>query len=246
MVSGDGLVHEVVNALCKTNRVEMPVVALPGGSSNAMASVLCENSGLPCTLFNSAYVAIKGNPTKLDITRINRENGPPIYSFLSVSWGFIADTDIGSDKLRWCGTFRYDIYGFWRLLKLRKYSGVLTIWDDSGETVESGGFLSFISCNLPFIGTDMHVAPRAALNDGFNDLLLVRSEHVGRFGLAKVLLKQDSGRHLDLQQLRYIKARKWRLAPNPPPGIFSIDGEMYPAEPIEAEVVQGLALTLAL
>ena len=65
MVSGDGLVHEVVNALCKTNRVEMPVVALPGGSSNAMASVLCENSGLPCTLFNSAYVAIKGNPTKV-------------------------------------------------------------------------------------------------------------------------------------------------------------------------------------
>jgi len=61
-----------------------------------------------------------------------------------------------------------------------------------------------------------------------------------------VLLRQDSGRHVDLQQLRYIKARKWRLVPNTPAGIYSIDGEMYPAGPIEVEVMQGLALTLAL
>ena len=246
VVSGDGLMHEVVNALCKMGRVEVPVAALPGGSSNAMACVLCENSGLPCTLFNSAYVTIKGKSAKLDITRINRENEPPIYSFLSVSWGFIADTDIGSDTLRWLGSLRFNLYGLWRLMRLRRYSGTLTMWEDSGEVTESGGFLSFISCNLPFIGVGMHVAPRAALNDGFNDLLFVRSEHTGRFGLARVLLRQDSGRHLDLQQLHYVKARRWRLVPNVPEGIFSIDGEMYPAGPIEAEVVPGLALTLAL
>lgn len=245
-MSGDGLVHEVINALCKMERAETPVAALPGGSSNAMACVICENSGLPCTLFNSAYVTIKGKCTKLDITRINRENQLPIYSFLSVSWGFIADTDIGSDKLRWLGTLRFDLYGFWRLIRLHRYSGSLTMWDEGGEVTESGGFLSFISCNLPFIGVGMHVAPRAALNDGFNDLLFVRSEHIGRFGLAKVLLRQDSGRHLDLPQLRYIKTTRWRLVPNVPEGIFSIDGEMYPAGPIEAEVVPGLALTLAL
>ena len=244
VVSGDGLVHEVINALCKGNKGSIPVSALPGGSGNAMSAVICANSNFPASLSNSAYITIKGTPTPLDITRIDRENESPVYSFLSVSWGFIADTDIGSDHLRWLGALRFDVYGLWRLMRLRRYAGTLTIMQDSGETTETGGFLSFISCNLPYIGIDMHVAPHASLNDGCNDLMFVRSEHVGRFGLAKVLLRQDSGQHMTLQQLRYVKSRRWRLAPNAPAGIYSIDGEMYTAGNIEAEVVQGMAATL--
>lgn len=242
--SGDGLVHEVVNALCTIGNTELPVAALPGGSANAMACVMCDRSGLQCSLFNSAFAIIRGRRTRMDVTRLQGIGESPVYSFLSVAWGFIADVDIGSERFRWLGSMRFDIYGFWKLLRLKRYNGRLTIYGESGEIVESGGFLYFLSCNLPFIGTDMHVAPRAQIDDGCNDLLFVRAENVGRFGLAKVLLKQDGGEHLNLRQLQYVKCRRWALAPTS--GIYSIDGELYPARDITAEVMQGAISTLAL
>ena len=243
-VSGDGLVHEVINVLCATGKGEVPISALPGGSANAFSCMLCDHSGLSCSLPNSAYVTIRGTPTPLDITKLTGLLDRPVFSFLSVSWGFIADVDIGSEKLRWIGAMRFDVYGLWKLFRLKRYQGRVVIYGESGEMVENGLFLSFISCNLPFIGTDMHVAPRAAMNDGCNDLLYVRAERTGRWKLAQVLLRQDKGEHLGLRQLQYVKCRRWRLDPGE--GIYSVDGELYEARGVEAEVLQGYARTLTL
>ena len=54
----------------------------------------------------------------MDIIEFERKNKPPVYSFLSLSWGYIADLDIGSEKLRFLGGIRFEVYGAWRLLFL--------------------------------------------------------------------------------------------------------------------------------
>lgn len=45
------------------------------------------------------------------------------FSFLSLEWALAADIDIESESLRFLGAARFDVYGFIRLLWLRKYRG---------------------------------------------------------------------------------------------------------------------------
>jgi len=45
------------------------------------------------------------------------------WSFLSTEWAIVADMDLESERLRCLGAARFDVYGAWRGLCLRKYSG---------------------------------------------------------------------------------------------------------------------------
>ena len=237
IVSGDGLVHEAINALCRREDGDLarmfPISVIPAGSANALAQVVCDLSGEPVSPEICALLAIKGTQYPMDISRVNFASGQVIYSFLSVCWAFIADVDIESERCRCCGACRFDVYGFWRILALRRYAGRIT-WDD-GEY--NGPIPYFMACNAPFIGTGMNVAPRADITDGMNDIVML--EDVGRIALTRVLLRQDAGSHVSLPYLKYYKTKKWRLEPEESSrrGIYSIDGELYDVENIEVEVL---------
>jgi YegS/Rv2252/BmrU family lipid kinase len=244
VVSGDGLVHEVINAICKRDDGDLarmfPVSVIPAGSANALAQVICDKSGEKVTPENCAFIAIKGRSSPFDISLVRFASGSVVYSFLSVFWAFIADVDIGSENCRCCGACRFDLYGFWRVLALRRYSGTIT-WDDGEYT---GNIIYFNACNTPYIGEGMNNAPNAQINDGMNDLILLGD--VGRMALIRVLLRQDAGTHLNSPDLKYIKTKKWTLNPGTRPGILSIDGEVFNSEPIEVECLQNYATVFLL
>ena len=44
-----------------------------------------------------------------------------IFSFLSLTWAFISEADLGSESLRFLGETRFEVYGAWRLIALRSY-----------------------------------------------------------------------------------------------------------------------------
>ncbi|KAG0042321.1 hypothetical protein BGZ83_000604 [Gryganskiella cystojenkinii] len=94
VVSGDGVLHEVINGLLSRpdwdRARRLPVGIIPAGSGNAFA------------------------------TSIDR---PRLYAMLLFSWGMMADSDIESDKFRWLGSLRFEIAGFIRVLRLRRYPG---------------------------------------------------------------------------------------------------------------------------
>jgi len=83
----------------------------------------------------------------------------------------------------------------------------VTWTDEEGEHDETNQFIYFVVCNTPFIGIGLNFAPKASIEDGMNDILFVRG-NIGRRGLLQVLLREDSGRHVDLPQLNYLKASK--------------------------------------
>ena len=56
----------------------------------------------------------------MDLLRLETSEGNYIYSFLSFAWGVIADCDINSEKLRWIGELRYDLYGAYSWLKYKR------------------------------------------------------------------------------------------------------------------------------
>lgn len=49
----------------------------------------------------------------------------PIYSFLSVNWGILADIDIESEKIRFLGGYRFETWALWRILNTKSYKGTI-------------------------------------------------------------------------------------------------------------------------
>ncbi|KAF9890286.1 sphinganine kinase lcb4 [Aspergillus nanangensis] len=109
--SGDGLPYEVFNGLAKKpNALEamakVAVAMLPCGSGNAMAWNLYGTGSVSV----SALTIIKGLRTSIDLVSFTQGNSRTL-SFLSQSFGIIAESDLGTDNIRWMGAHRFT-YGF--------------------------------------------------------------------------------------------------------------------------------------
>ena len=99
-VSGDGIPHEVFNGLyintTRKDPLNVPGTLLPGGSSNGLTQNCFETSDMDL----ATIALIKNVPTKVDLCQIKTLNSEPLISFLSTSFGLIADLDIGTENLR--------------------------------------------------------------------------------------------------------------------------------------------------
>lgn len=119
--SGDGLPYEVLNGFAKRpNAAEalakVAVVMIPCGSGNAMAWNLFGTNSVSL----SALAVIKGLRTPLDLVSITQRK-TRLLSFLSQSYGIVAESDLGTDHLRWMGAARFT-YGFLaRVMRQAKY-----------------------------------------------------------------------------------------------------------------------------
>ena len=119
--SGDGLPHEVFNGLGKQAKArsalsKVAVVQLPCGTGNAMSK------SVNGTMSNSlaALAVVKGVRTPLDLVSITQGDSRTL-SFLSQSFGIIAEADLGTEHIRWMGDSRF-LYGI--LIRLLRK----TIW----------------------------------------------------------------------------------------------------------------------
>ncbi|KAI9698925.1 MAG: sphinganine kinase lcb4 [Candelina mexicana] len=109
--SGDGLPHEVFNGLGKKKNAwqalsQIAVVQLPCGSGNAMSWNL---NGTDSPSLAALYI-VKGIQTPLDLISITQGNRRTL-SFLSQAVGVVAESDLGTENLRWMGSARFT-YGF--------------------------------------------------------------------------------------------------------------------------------------
>lgn len=99
--SGDGIIHEVVNALYHRNddSLEHSILGvIPGGSSNGFAKCICDESKEDFTPEICSYIIAKGQYKKIDILEIESKNSEKkIYSFLNITYGLISDIDLNSE-----------------------------------------------------------------------------------------------------------------------------------------------------
>ncbi|KAJ2158115.1 Sphingosine kinase 1 [Coemansia sp. RSA 552] len=140
-VSGDGLLHEILNGLLLrpdwSKYRNIPLGIIPTGTGNGLAK------SLDCIWPEQAAVAIvKAQKRPIDIMCATLASGHVEYCFLSMTWGLIADIDIESERMRWAGPARLDLYGTIRLMNLRYYGGRLhylpaTVEPDSEDNQES-------------------------------------------------------------------------------------------------------------
>lgn len=119
--SGDGLPYEVFNGLgkrpdAKKALSKIAVVNIPGGSGNAMSWNL--NGTDSASLATLAI--IKGIPTPLDLVSVTQGNTRTL-SFLSQSLGIVAESDLGTENMRWMGGARFTVGFLARLAKKTVY-----------------------------------------------------------------------------------------------------------------------------
>ncbi|KAJ7940613.1 ATP-NAD kinase-like domain-containing protein [Mycena leptocephala] len=115
IVSGDGLIHEVLNGFAHhkqpMNAFRIPLAPVPTGTGNGLSlNILGLADGFDVCA--AALNVIKGLPMKVDVFSVT-QNGKRSISFMSQSLGLAADLDIGTENLRWMGETRF-MYGFLR------------------------------------------------------------------------------------------------------------------------------------
>ncbi|KAL4067981.1 ATP-NAD kinase-like domain-containing protein [Scleroderma yunnanense] len=113
IVSGDGLIHEVLNGFLNHAQSEkafcIPIAPIPAGSGNGLSlNLLGLQDGLdPCA---AALNVLKGHALKVDLFSFTQGNQKRM-SFMSQTVGLMADIDIETEHLRWMGDLRF-ILGF--------------------------------------------------------------------------------------------------------------------------------------
>jgi sphingosine kinase len=164
-VSGDGLIHEIINGLfLRPDYQEMrekgtlPSLGfLPGGTSDGMGKTVLNESHEEFSLENMVWLVIKGQDKMIDINEFEIKGYPrKVYSFMSGVWGWLADVDLESEVLRCLGELRLYIFGILRILSLRRYGCKLSFkkngkWEDGG--VE--GITNMMMMKVPFVHRDM-------------------------------------------------------------------------------------------
>ncbi|GES59013.1 hypothetical protein ATETN484_0003023500 [Aspergillus terreus] len=125
--SGDGLPHEVFNGLGKKANArealaKIAVAMLPCGSGNGMAWNLCGTGSVSV----AALTIVKGLRTPMDLVSLT-QGSTRTLSFLSQSFGIIAESDLGTDNIRWMGAHRFHYGVLVRLLSRTVYPCDLAI-----------------------------------------------------------------------------------------------------------------------
>ena len=132
VISGDGLVYEVLNGLMDRpdwqQAIKIPFGQIPGGSANALAcatAYLCQETykGISLEKFAAftAFNMSKSIAAPIDVVTFQMSDGKLCHSFLAFEWAFIADLDLETEKYRYLGNMRFELGAIKNILsKLKK------------------------------------------------------------------------------------------------------------------------------
>ena len=257
IVGGDGTIHDAIVGLTTRpdweKAIELPLGIIPGGTGNGLSKSLLQLRNETYDPLNAAFLIAKGKQQNFDLAKV-RQNKQKYYSFLSLAWGLISDVDIESEKFKFLGSLRFDLYALFLICLLRTYRGRFSFIPHPDcksfqhQAIEQQGqwqvieddFIFLWAMNTPWAAHDMNVTPYARLDDGAIDVLIMR-KGTSRLELLKALLRCGKGEHLNLPHMEYYKVRSFRLEPLTQKGLLVVDGELVDYSPIKMQIVSNLA-----
>lgn len=182
MVGGDGTVNSVVAAL---NGVKVNFGIIPMGSGNGLA--YC--AGIPRQASKAIDLIFDGTASYVDGFKINEQ-----FSCMLSGLGFDAQVahDFANSASR--GLFKYTQQSLFNFFKAHPYQFEIVINNFSFYT---DAFLICIANSNQF-GNNFTIAPKASLNDGLLDIVVVQKMNKAKLPFA--ILKQIRGNN-ELQQL---------------------------------------------
>ena len=223
---GDGTLREAISGLIGS---EIPLVILPGGSANVMATEL----GIPTDLKEACKLLSHGSlKTKtIDVGQFDKR-----YFIIGISLGFEADVVKGADRetKNKLGIFAYLLSAIAALKKAKKAVYHLKI-DEQEHEVQ--GFMCLITNtgNLGFsnISFDKHID----VSDGLLDVVVVRKANLSLFKLMVItLLKRERPDNLEL--VEHWQGKDISISSSPKQTL-QCDGEVLKTMPLHIKIIPG-------
>ena len=225
-IGGDGTLHEIINGmLSRPDGKKIPIGIIPGGSGNSYMHDLKLTNPL-----KAAKAIIQGNTKFLDTAQVE-VNHVIKYANNMIGWGLVTDVGNKAEHFRWMGTNRYTILSVMEVFRHKSRSAAL-IMDDK---IIEDEFTFIIACNSMHVGKGMKMAPKARLDDGLIDLIVIRAG-ASRTRLLQVLPKLFDGSHINEPEVEYYQTSKFSLIPEMDE-ILNIDGEIMGSTPIKVEMI---------
>lgn len=128
-IGGDGLLSEIIQGLYKKdpeNRralSKLPLAIINGGTGNGLFSSLLHHHTEAFTPTCATFLILKAKSTTMpaDLSLVETADGQRHLSFLSLSFGLIADVDLESEVIRWAGSLRMDLFSLYAIFRWRTY-----------------------------------------------------------------------------------------------------------------------------
>ena len=216
---GDGTLMEAISGLIGS---ETPLVILPGGSANVMATEL----GIPADLREACTLLSHGpiETRTIDVGQFDKR-----YFLVGISLGFEADVVKGADRKtkNRIGILAYFLSAV-RALKITKKAAYHLKID--GQEHEVQGLMCLITSNISF---DKHID----VSDGFLDVVVVRKANLSLFRLMVVTwLKRERPDNLEL--VEHWQGKDISVSASPKQ-MIQCDGELLEKLPLHIKVVPG-------
>jgi diacylglycerol kinase (ATP) len=225
VIGGDGSMHEVINGmLTRHDKKQVPIGLIPGGTGNSFMHDLDMLNPI-----DAAKAITEGHIRPIDVMEIS-VNKITRYAFNIVGWGLVTDVGKHAERYRWMGERRYTFTAVLEVLTLKPRPAQLVIGDK--KIIDDFSFI--IACNTCHTGKGMKIAPKAILDDGKVDLVVIRY-NVTRAKLLATLPKLFDGSHIHDPAVEYYQTDKFSLLPKHNETL-NIDGELLGSTPIDVMV----------
>jgi len=228
VVGGDGTMHEVVNGLLtRADRQAVPIGLIPAGSGNSFACDLGVLDPLA-----AARAVIGGQTRRIDLAEVRTPTQVTLACNI-IGWGLVTDIGARAEKWRWLGPARYTLLSLVEVLRAKPRAASLVVEDH--EIVDDFTFV--IACNTRYTGKGMKIAPRALLDDGLMDVVVVR-HRAGRMKLLSMLPRIYQGTHVDSPLVEYYPVSRFSLVPDRQE-VLNVDGEVSGSTPVHVTMRPG-------
>jgi YegS/Rv2252/BmrU family lipid kinase len=228
---GDGTLMEAISGLIGS---EIPLVILPGGSANVVATEL----GIPIDLKEACMLLGHGpfDTKTIDVGHFDKR-----YFITAISIGFGADLVKGADRetKNKIGILAYFLSAAAALKKTRKAVYHLKI---DGQEYKLRGLTCIIANtgNLGFtkISLDKHID----FSDGFLDVVILRKANLGLLKhIVVTLLKRERPHNLELVQ--HWQGKDISVSSTPKQTV-QCDGEILEEMPLHIKIIPGAITVL--
>jgi len=222
---GDGTVYEVVTGYYRNPSWRKPPVGIiPTGTGNAFARDM-DHCGSDWE--KAVDTIAQGETRAVDVARFTTQ-GEVHYSLNILGVGFVSDVSETAVHLKILGNQAYLLAVLYRLLSLRTYPLRLT-FDGHAESVDA---CFAVVSNSRYTGATFLIAPRATVDDGLLDLVVLKK--ISRWRVMQIFRTIFSGAHVLEPEVVYHQARKITVD-TPNPRVLNVDGEVLGRTPIEIE-----------
>ncbi len=236
-VGGDGTMNEIANGFYEEYRIINPESAL-GIVPSGTGCDLTKSLKIPAGLRNALRVITEAPSSAIDVGRVtfrSPQGGIEQRFFLNV-----ADFGVGGEVVKKVNERRLErrASSYVRCLietMLQYKSKRLRVRVDGQELPEDVYLVGAVA-NGRIFGKGMKVAPKAKLDDGLFDLVLVKGMRFLEF--CRYGWRLINGSHLNIRKVAFVRGRTIEAEPaESQPVLLELDGEQLGTLPAKFEVV---------